>query len=103
MKTLDSSFETVTTPHTQHIPWSHWLSVRLLVLTINQINKRNFRLVSMLGFTMALMASWEASLALLGTGLETGGKAGLVWITFIAWISLTFVNTSMAEMGSMAP
>lgn len=57
----------------------------------------------MLGFTMALMASWEASLALLGTGLETGGKAGLVWITFIAWISLTFVNTSMAEMGSMAP
>lgn len=50
---------------------------------------------------MILMAAWENVLLLAAVGLTEGGKAGFVWIFFIAWISFLFINTSMAEMGSM--
>lgn len=36
-------------------------------------------------------------------GLIDGGTAGLIWMYFICWIGFICVNTSMAEMGSMAP
>lgn len=36
-------------------------------------------------------------------GLINGGSAGLIWIYFVSWIGFMLVNTSMAEMGSMAP
>lgn len=50
---------------------------------------------------MILMCTWENTLLLAAIGLTEGGKAGFVWIFFIAWTSFIFINTSMAEMGSM--
>lgn len=50
---------------------------------------------------MILMASWETALSVSFIGLEDGGTAGLIWIFFICWIAFLFINTSMAEMGSM--
>lgn len=50
---------------------------------------------------MILMASWEAVLSVAQIGLEDGGTAGLIWIYLICWIAFMFINTSMAEMGSM--
>lgn len=39
--------------------------------------------------------------SLIGLGLENGGTAGIIWIYFITWIGFSFINVSMAEMGSM--
>ncbi|KAJ3498429.1 hypothetical protein NLG97_g1133 [Lecanicillium saksenae] len=65
--------------------------------------KRNFRFLSILGFSMILMASWEFSLSVATIGLINGGTAGLIWMFFICWMGFFVVNTSMAEMASMAP
>ncbi|KAG6365774.1 hypothetical protein INS49_007385 [Diaporthe citri] len=65
--------------------------------------RRNFRFVSMFGFTMILMASWESIISVSNIGLVNGGTAGLIWMFFICWVAFIFINTSMAEMGSMMP
>ncbi|KAI0018942.1 amino acid/polyamine transporter I [Xylariomycetidae sp. FL0641] len=65
--------------------------------------RRNFRFVSIFGFSMILMATWEFSLSVSTISLFNGGTAGFIWIFFICWVGFLLVNTSMAEMGSMAP
>ncbi|KAK7981391.1 hypothetical protein PG988_003629 [Apiospora saccharicola] len=65
--------------------------------------KRNFRFLSIFGFSMILMQAWESVLAVGSIGLTNGGTAGYIWMFLICWIGFGFVNTSMAEMGSMAP
>ncbi|KAG7416715.1 putative amino-acid permease [Fusarium oxysporum f. sp. raphani] len=64
---------------------------------------RNFRFLSIFGFSMILMASWEFSLSVSTIGLINGGTAGTIWMFFVCWMGFLFVNTSMAEMASMAP
>lgn len=65
--------------------------------------RRNFHSLSILAFSMVLMASWECSLVLASISLFNGGTAGYIWIFFICWMGFMLVNTSMAEMASMAP
>ncbi|RMD44987.1 hypothetical protein DV735_g109, partial [Chaetothyriales sp. CBS 134920] len=65
--------------------------------------RRNFRFVSILGFTMLVMCSWETMLGTTIIGLINGGTAGLIWMFLVSWIGFICVNTSMAEMASMAP
>lgn len=65
--------------------------------------RRNFRFITMFGFSMILMATWEVALGVSTIGLLNGGTAGLIWMFFITWMGFLAVNTSMAEMGSMAP
>ncbi|OCT47673.1 putative amino-acid permease PB24D3.02c [Cladophialophora carrionii] len=65
--------------------------------------RRNFRFVSIFGFSMILMASWETILGTSIIGLINGGTAGMIWLFLVAWIGFLAVNTSMAEMASMAP
>ncbi|KAH7124297.1 amino acid/polyamine transporter I [Dactylonectria macrodidyma] len=65
--------------------------------------RRNFRFLSIFGFSMILMASWEFSLSVSTIGLVNGGTAGLIWMFFVCWVGFLLVNTSMAEMASMAP
>ncbi|KAM6513953.1 hypothetical protein FALCPG4_015141 [Fusarium falciforme] len=65
--------------------------------------RRNFRFLSIFGFSMILMASWEFSLSVATVGLVNGGTAGLIWMFFICWVGFLLVNSSMAEMASMAP
>lgn len=77
--------------------------------------QRNFRFVSMFGFTMILMASWESIIRFVNLmawmtvenwdlfwicsvsniGLVNGGTAGLIWMFFICWVAFIFINTSM--------
>ncbi|KAK7705877.1 hypothetical protein SLS64_007828 [Diaporthe eres] len=40
---------------------------------------------------------------LAGISLVNGGTAGYIWIFFICWMGFMLINTSMAEMASMAP
>ncbi|KIW24142.1 uncharacterized protein PV07_09874 [Cladophialophora immunda] len=65
--------------------------------------KRNFSLISTLGFISIYMATWEFVLVSLALGLVNGGFAGLFW-TFIGTIlCYSTVVASLAEMESMAP
>lgn len=52
---------------------------------------------------MILQQSWEACLSVASIALVNGGTAGFIWMYLICWIAFVFINTSMAEMGSMAP
>ncbi|KAK5207732.1 hypothetical protein LTR99_010850 [Exophiala xenobiotica] len=64
--------------------------------------RRNFRFVSIFGFSMILMASWETMLGTSIIGLINGGTAGMIWMYLVAWIGFLAVNTSMAEMASIS-
>ena len=65
--------------------------------------RRNFRFISILGFTAVLMSTWEAVLITAGYGLTNGGLAGLVWMYLITVVGFGAAILSMAEMASMAP
>ncbi|KAF2843012.1 amino acid transporter [Patellaria atrata CBS 101060] len=65
--------------------------------------RRNFRFISIFGFTMVLMATWEAQLSANIFGLINGGTAGLIWVYVGTFIGFLAAIISMAEMASMAP
>ncbi|KAJ9603546.1 hypothetical protein H2200_011732 [Cladophialophora chaetospira] len=68
-----------------------------------QLFKRNFGFLSIFGFAMILMQTWQALLGTIVFGLGNGGTAGLIYLYIIVVIFFTLVNISMAEMASMAP
>ncbi|KAK5136332.1 hypothetical protein LTR08_003705 [Meristemomyces frigidus] len=65
--------------------------------------RRNFRLISVLGFTAVLMCTWEAILFTASYILPNGGLAGMVWMYTVSLFGFSFSILSMAEMASMAP
>jgi choline transport protein len=66
-----------------------------------QETKRNFRSVTILGFCMVLLSTWEAILATSVFALSNGGTAGLIWGYLIVMVGFGFVVASLAEMASM--
>ncbi|KAF7117639.1 hypothetical protein CNMCM5793_006762 [Aspergillus hiratsukae] len=64
---------------------------------------RNFRFLSVLGFTAVLMCTWEAVLFGASYGLINGGKGGMIYTYLGGLVGFSFVIFSMAEMASMAP
>ncbi|CAD6442859.1 90bd4527-1b05-4edc-9b49-a094a9315455 [Sclerotinia trifoliorum] len=65
--------------------------------------KRNFNLLSTLGFISIYMATWEFVLVSLSVGLTNGGFAGLFWVFIGTVICYSPIVASLAEMESMAP
>ncbi|KAF2275264.1 amino acid transporter [Westerdykella ornata] len=65
--------------------------------------RRNFRFVTIFGFTMVLMATWEAQLDANIFGLINGGTGGLIWMYIASFFGFLAAIISMAEMASMAP
>ncbi|KAF2639093.1 amino acid transporter [Massarina eburnea CBS 473.64] len=65
--------------------------------------KRGFRFISIFSFCTILMSTWEAQFPLGPIALFNGGTAGFIWGFFLCWIGFLLINTSLAEMGSMAP
>lgn len=65
--------------------------------------RRNFRFITMFGFTMVLMATWEAQLSANVFGLINGGTGGLIWTYIGTLFGFLAAIISMAEMASMAP
>ncbi|KAK3053571.1 hypothetical protein LTR09_005315 [Extremus antarcticus] len=57
----------------------------------------------MFGFSVILMASWEAILATAPLGLLNGGTAGLLYTNLATWLGFICVYASLGEQGSMAP
>ncbi|KAI5309860.1 hypothetical protein KEM55_002253, partial [Ascosphaera atra] len=69
----------------------------------DQVMNRNFRFISVVGFTAVLMSTWESVLSTSSFGLTDGGVSGMIY-TYIGGASgFSTVVLSMAEMASMAP
>jgi amino acid permease len=66
-----------------------------------QETRRNFRSITILGFCIVLLSTWETILATSVFALANGGTAGLIWGYFIVMIGFGFVVASLAEMASM--
>lgn len=66
-----------------------------------QETRRNFRHITILGFCMVVLSTWEAILSTSVFALSNGGTAGLIWGYFIVMIGFGFVIASLAEMASM--
>ncbi|KAK2759402.1 hypothetical protein FQN54_002880 [Arachnomyces sp. PD_36] len=64
---------------------------------------RNFRFLSILGFTCTLMATWESILLTSTYGLVNGGMAGMIYVYIGSFIGFFAVVASMAEIASMSP
>lgn len=75
----------------------------MLRLGKKQEFKRNFNILSTLGFISIYMATWEFVLVSLAAGLINGGFGGLFW-TFVGTVTCySTIVLSLAEMESMAP
>lgn len=75
----------------------------MLRLGKKQEFKRNFNILSTLGFISIYMATWEFVLVSLAAGLINGGFGGLFW-TFVGTVTCySSIVASLAEMESMAP
>lgn len=66
-----------------------------------QETQRNFRSITILGFCMVILSTWEAILSTAVFALGNGGTAGLIWGYFICMVGFGFVVASLAEMASM--
>lgn len=66
-----------------------------------QETQRNFRSITILGFCMVILSTWEAVLATSVFALSNGGTAGLIWGYLIVMVGFGFVVASLAEMASM--
>jgi hypothetical protein len=80
----------------------HWSvsAGHLFLLTIIQ---RNFRFLTIWGFTMVLMATWEAQFTASSFALLNGGTAGAIYVYIGAFAGFFLAICSMAEIASMAP
>ncbi|EXJ73826.1 uncharacterized protein A1O5_03588 [Cladophialophora psammophila CBS 110553] len=65
--------------------------------------RRNFGFLSIMGFAMILMSTWESQLGTAGFALGNGGTAGIVYMYIACAIGMSLNIVSMAEMASMAP
>ncbi|KAH0154613.1 amino acid transporter, partial [Aureobasidium melanogenum] len=65
--------------------------------------RRNFRFVSIWGFSLLLGNAWVVALISSNVTLANGGMAGGVWMFLIVAVGMFFCMLSMAEMASMAP
>lgn len=65
--------------------------------------RRNFRLLTTVGFTCCVMGTWEILMTSNSQALLAGGSAGLFWSLCWSYLGQTFIVLSLAEMSAMAP
>ncbi|GAB7356488.1 hypothetical protein MBLNU459_g7247t2 [Dothideomycetes sp. NU459] len=65
--------------------------------------RRNFRFVSIFGYSLILGNAWVVALVTGILSLINGGTAGAIWMFLIVACGMFLVMLSMAEMASMAP
>ncbi|KAJ5818168.1 hypothetical protein N7474_003759 [Penicillium riverlandense] len=68
-----------------------------------QVLKRRFGFVSIVGFAMAELITWETVLTMFYQAFDNGGPAGAFYGYVIACLSTLSVYTVIAELASMAP
>jgi amino acid transporter len=75
----------------------------LALLGKKQVLQRRFGFVSLFGFAVCELITWETVLALFSQAFRNGGPAGNVYGYMIAWASTMSVYTVISELASMAP
>lgn len=75
----------------------------LAMLGKKQVLKRRFSFITLFGFAVCELITWETVLALFSQSFENGGPAGAVYGFIIAWFSTLSVYTVISELASMAP
>jgi choline transport protein len=78
-------------------------SATLAMLGKKQVLKRRFAFISLFGFAVCELITWETVLALFSQALDNGGPAGAVYGFIIAWFSTMSVYTVISELASLAP
>ncbi|KAH8810578.1 amino acid/polyamine transporter I [Xylogone sp. PMI_703] len=73
------------------------------ILGKQQVLRRNFKFITMLGFASTVVASWELLLPLFTFVLTDGGRADLFWGFIVCACGMSLVYASIAEMASMCP
>ncbi|KAH6949611.1 amino acid/polyamine transporter I [Fusarium avenaceum] len=68
-----------------------------------QVLKRNFGFMSILGFSCTILITWEAVTVIFAQGLNNGGTAGVIYSFLIVWVGNFSVFSTMCELASMAP
>ncbi|KUJ11509.1 choline transport protein [Mollisia scopiformis] len=68
-----------------------------------QVTKRNFGFMSMVGLACTLMSTWEGILVVFAVGYQNGGPAGLIYGFLLIWAGTTSVFIVMGELSSMIP
>lgn len=59
--------------------------------------------MTILGFSCAILVTWEGTLMSFAPGLENGGSAGLIYGFIFVWIGNLSVFSTLCELVSMAP
>lgn len=65
--------------------------------------RRNFRFLSIFGYSLILVNGWVLALPGASSILTNGGSAGGIWGYVIVIFGMSLTTLSMAEMASMAP
>ncbi|KAJ5113581.1 amino acid/polyamine transporter I [Penicillium angulare] len=65
--------------------------------------KRNFGILSLLGFSCTILATWEGLLSTFTEPLTNGGSAGAVYAYIFAWSGTACCFIVLSELSSMAP
>ncbi|KAF2264314.1 amino acid transporter [Lojkania enalia] len=75
----------------------------MLVIGRTQQLRRNFHLISIMGFGATLICTWEINITTFGIGLTNGGTAGLIYGFIVVASGYSLVYASIAELASMSP
>ncbi|KAJ5782953.1 hypothetical protein N7457_004727 [Penicillium paradoxum] len=65
--------------------------------------KRNFGLMSMLGFSCTILITWEGIVVLFLQAYQNGGPAGAVYGYIFVWAGVAGTFVLLSELASMAP
>ncbi|KAL4816103.1 amino acid/polyamine transporter I [Aspergillus spinulosporus] len=77
--------------------------VHLARLGKKQVLRRNFGMLSMLGFSCTILVTWEGFTCLFLQPLTNGGPAGAVYGFLFVWLGTACVFVVLSELASMAP
>ena len=65
--------------------------------------QRNFGFMSFLGFSCAVLITWEGALVWFQQGLQNGGPAGIIYNFLFVWTGNLALFSTLSELVSMAP
>lgn len=65
--------------------------------------KRNFRFLTILGFSCAILVTWEGMFMNFAPGLSNGGPAGIIYGFLFVWSGTICVFSCLCELVSIAP
>ncbi|KAJ5137874.1 amino acid transporter [Penicillium atrosanguineum] len=78
-------------------------AIQLQRLGKKPVLKRNFGVLSILGLSCTILATWEGLLDTFTIALTNGGSAGAVYAYIFAWTGTACCFLVLSEMASMAP